>query len=254
LGVAGLDRTTFQLLTAQVRFKLFGETLELTALVDGGSSHCFCSPKVLSVAQSKELMNPFRSTAVKFNIKSATEVKTSSCAEVVAELNLGGWFINQNFIISSDVIAYDMVLGRNFLVSNGFIISHEDDSIFSPRNNVWIKLNVPKAISKNISLQKTIEELKIASKVHQAGLTILVENAKVIDNGPTISNISTTHIIDYQPRELTYVLQAPNKRDEVIHFNKLHKYKLRESTYQNNNKNFIEKSSKPVNKPLVILH
>jgi hypothetical protein len=189
----GAVKPTSQLLLVKVKVNLFGEIIVVTALVDGGSSHSFCSPNVLTVSQIKELTNPFRATAVNYNIKSATENKSSCCVEVSADIEMNGWSANQNFIISNDVVAYDMVLGRNFLIANGFVVSHSDDSMTSG-DHVKIKLNVPKTESNNISIQKSIDEIQLALKVHQAGISLLAEKTKLIDSGPTVSKAK---IIDF---------------------------------------------------------
>jgi len=189
----GAVKPTSQLLLVKVKVNLLGEIIVVTALVDGGSSHSFCSPNVLTVSQIKELTNPFRATAVNYNIKSATENKSSCCVEVSADIEMNGWSANQNFIISNDVVAYDMVLGRNFLIANGFVVSHSDDSMTSG-DHVKIKLNVPKTDSNNISIQKSIDEIQLALKVHQAGISLLAEKTKLIDSGPTVSKAK---IIDF---------------------------------------------------------
>ena len=86
------------------------------AVMDGGSSHSFISPAVLTqvqlrIAGSKD-SNLF--TRKRVQINGATGSAKSECCITEAKVQLGQWFGEHEFLISGAVTKHDMIIGRDF--------------------------------------------------------------------------------------------------------------------------------------------
>ena len=91
------------LLKAQVGLRLFGcKEQSLIALIDGGSTHSFISPSVLSNCQL-QIANSRDSKHELFSITSATVVVNAMCCVSTASISIGPWIGSHRFVISSAV-------------------------------------------------------------------------------------------------------------------------------------------------------
>ena len=104
------------------------DTRVACALIDGGSTHSFISPQVLSDAQLHELsLN--KSCLFAYSITSATGVENDWCYRIIANLGLGSWSGNHEFVVSNKVSKNNMVLGRDFLKSRKVVVDHGNDTL-----------------------------------------------------------------------------------------------------------------------------
>lgn len=99
-----------------VELTLYGRRSTVRALIDGGSSHSFISPKVLSDEQVLDVTN--KSKRHYFSISGATGAVNCQCAVTEAELKLEPWVGTHTFIIANPVRKHDMIIGRDFLQTN----------------------------------------------------------------------------------------------------------------------------------------
>jgi hypothetical protein len=152
------------LLKVKVLLNLFGLKTEIVAkaLVDGGSSHSFISPDILSYAHKKILMDPNSLWVRKsmHRINGVVAGTDSMCSMVTGDISLHSasgetLTFEQEFVISSAVRNYDMIIGRSFLKPNNVSVSHGSDSIIFPNENE--EVNSIDAQINSISFKKVDE-------------------------------------------------------------------------------------------------
>ena len=129
---SALTKGSTFLLKVDATLTLFNdETLNVRALIDGGSTHSFISPLILSDFQRNETNSSDHMTKEKRNfiITSATDRVPSECCVTLAHVGLGPWSGTHQFTISNDVVRNDMVLGRDFLRANRVLVDHGNDTL-----------------------------------------------------------------------------------------------------------------------------
>jgi len=111
-----------------------------------------------------------------------------------------------------------------------------------------LRINVELAKAKQ---KKYYDQFVRSNASYKIGDLVTIENHSKIQgiSKSFLPKFNGPYIITKQPRELTYVLQAPNRKDEVVHFNKLHKYKLRKQSVDN----LVDEPTKIVLKQTIIL-
>ncbi len=118
------------LLRIQVEFSLFnGSPVTVNALLDGGSSHSFISPRVLTEQQKRIASDPSQCSRENYVINGATGTVKCQCSVSSAFLRLDTWKGSHKFIITAAVHKDDMILGRDFLKANAVKIDHSTDSL-----------------------------------------------------------------------------------------------------------------------------
>ena len=128
----GSNNKNSNLLKIPVRFSIvsvnsvFSNTA--VALVDGGSTHNFLSPSVLSTNLLQRLEHD-SSCHVSFSITSATGKVEELCYVIDVELVIGTWRGPSRFVISRKAATHDMVLGRKFLKDHNVLINHGSDAL-----------------------------------------------------------------------------------------------------------------------------
>jgi hypothetical protein len=155
------------------------------AVMDGGSSHSFISPAVLTqvqleIAGSKD-SNLF--TRKRVQINGATGSAKSECCITEAKVQLGQWFGEHEFLISGAVTKHDMIMGRDFFKLHKVKIDHESDTavidgiqvyinsihtiaskFFKPEENEFLDtsepFNAPQVLDQLKKLQQELDELK----------------------------------------------------------------------------------------------
>lgn len=119
-----------ELLRVKVRLRLFNQPEQmLTALIDGGSTHSFISPNVLTQDQLKIVSDPSKCQRYNFRINGVTGEKLSSCNVVTADLGLGNWRGRQSFVISGTVTTHQILLGRDWLKLHNVDIKHGSNEV-----------------------------------------------------------------------------------------------------------------------------
>ena len=130
------------LMKIKVQLILFGQSTQLvTALIDGGSSHSFISPTVLTPTQMKIASNKDDKTwCVRKNyvITGATGAAKTCCAITTAELKIENWAGKHEFIISGEVRRHEMILGRDFLKKYEVKIDHASDTLDIGSNKIYV--------------------------------------------------------------------------------------------------------------------
>jgi len=137
------------LLKINVSVSLFGVKQEISAvaLLDGGSSHSFLSPDVITHAHRRILNDPgslwIRRQMHRINgVVSGTD---SMCCLVTADLGIEttneARVLEQELVISGSVRGHDMILGRDFLKTHDITIRHGSDIIEFNNSNDIIRLH-----------------------------------------------------------------------------------------------------------------
>ena len=117
------------LLKALVHVKIFDQLqTRVVALIDGGSSHSFISPSVLTSVQMKLAADSTNGLGMRRNfvITSATTETKSACCVTTAEVQIGSWVGTHPFVISGAVNKHEMIIGRDFFVKHKVIIDHAE--------------------------------------------------------------------------------------------------------------------------------
>ena len=131
IATLSLQQTTC-LLKKHVNFSLFDKpTQSAHALIDGGSSHSFISPNILTSEQVKiaaDKSSKFCSRQ-NFIINGATGQAKSQCCIVSCQLRINAWQGQHTFIISGAVTKHDMIIGRDFFKQHRVKVDHADDSL-----------------------------------------------------------------------------------------------------------------------------
>jgi hypothetical protein len=197
------------LLKINIVFTLFGieHEIKAIALIDGGSSHSFISPNLLTAAHQKILMCPDTMWVKRqmHRINGVIAGADSFCSIVNSDLSLksddGEQFTcEQEFVISAQVRNHDMILGRNWLYDNDVTIRHgrnqmeignsenlvlnflnynqnserKETSSSSDSNNFCSKTDAKDEISK---LSSMIENLKIELNKRNPKHESLIDNS-----------------------------------------------------------------------------
>jgi hypothetical protein len=188
-------RISTPLLKQRVQLILFNQDPQVVlALIDGGSSHSFISPTVLTDTQLKIAgsSNSALFRRENFQIYGATGTSHSSCCLTTAKIDLGTWSGAHEFVISGSVTRHEMIIGRDFFKAHNVVVDHANDSMVV--DSVLISLNVMHSISTTlmnddnefidtnepyepidkqlISLQKQIDLLKL-NKVEEAQIAAI---------------------------------------------------------------------------------
>ena len=112
-----------RLLKCNVILTLFNKSpVTVKALIDSGSSHSFISPKIMTDEQISIAKKECKRQ--NFSIVGATSTVNCQCCVTEASLELGPWSGNNVFILANSIKKHDMILGRDFLKSNGAVINH----------------------------------------------------------------------------------------------------------------------------------
>jgi hypothetical protein len=120
--------------------KLFNQPEQtVLALIDGGSSHSFISPAILTPKQLKLSADKSCSVAERQNfvIKSATGTLKSACCVSMVPIRIASWTLNTHGF-SGAITKHYMVIGTDFFVKHKVKTDHEDDSMLG----IYINLNV----------------------------------------------------------------------------------------------------------------
>ena len=113
------------LLKSEVELELFGEKKTVQALFDGGSTHSFISPWVLSKNQRKQAIASC--PRKNFTIRSATGSVKNQCCIAEMRMGLNDWHGSHKFIITNSGHKHEAIIGRDFLKANAASINHGDD-------------------------------------------------------------------------------------------------------------------------------
>lgn len=124
------------LIKCNVELTLFGRRSIVKALIDGGSSHSFISPKVLSDQQVLDVTN--KASRQNFSISGATGAVNCQCSVTKAELKMGSWMGTHTFIIANPVRKHEMIIGRDFLKANEVMINHGNDTLLFDGNEIHV--------------------------------------------------------------------------------------------------------------------
>jgi hypothetical protein len=141
-------RNSTPLLKQRVQLSLFNQDPQVVlALIDGGSSHSFISPNVLTAAQLKIAgsSNSGLFRRENFQINGATGTSHSSCCLTTAKIDLGQWSGAHEFVISGSVTRHDMIIGRDFFKAHNVVVDHANDSMVV--DSIVISLNVIHSIA-----------------------------------------------------------------------------------------------------------
>jgi hypothetical protein len=147
---SNLNNST-SLLKPRVELVLFNqEPQTVLALIDGGSLHSFISPSILTsiqlkIAASKDTKLFKRQD---FQINGATGSAKSSCCVSTAQIRLGQWSGEHEFVISGSVTRHNMIIDRDFFKAHDVIVNHANDSMLVDGLN--INLNTIHSISTHI--------------------------------------------------------------------------------------------------------
>ena len=139
------------LMKVSVHLTLFNQEPQVvSALIDGGSSHSFISPSIMTKAQLLIAADHENSISEKHNflITSATGTTKSACSVTKAQIQIAQWIGEHTFVISGAVTKHAMIIGRDFFVKNKVIVNHSDNSIII--NNMHININTICAISSEL--------------------------------------------------------------------------------------------------------
>ena len=132
ISVDSSSQASTPLLKSKVELVLFNQNPQtVLALIDGGSSHSFISPTVLTEAQLR-IAGTKNSTLFRrqnFQINGATGSSKSSCCITTANIQLGNWSGKHEFIISGSVKRHDMIIGRDFFKAHAVKVDHSDDTM-----------------------------------------------------------------------------------------------------------------------------
>ena len=126
----------------------------IKALLDGGSSHSFISPTILSDIQVSYAKDNCKRG--NYRIAGATGVTSCQCCLTNAKIQLGSWSSMHEFIIADPVRKHEMIIGRDFLKKHGVLVNHANDSIVIANNNVH--LNTVEAIG-NVWLDEDFQKV-----------------------------------------------------------------------------------------------
>ncbi len=122
-----------QLLRAPVELELFDQRSQVVfALIDGGSTHSFISPDVLTPAQKQVVSDPntIWCRRQRFEIQGVVKgTEKSLCCVTNAQIRLGDWSGEHEFVISGSVRNHDMILGRDFFKRHDVTVMHKDDTV-----------------------------------------------------------------------------------------------------------------------------
>jgi hypothetical protein len=113
------------------------EKATLRALFDGGATNSFIKLAYLPAKFCKQVKEALLSgvssnSSVKVAnicVKSATGVSNELCALASLRLTCGRWSGQHDFIITDCLKDKQMILGRDFMKTNGVVIDHRDDTI-----------------------------------------------------------------------------------------------------------------------------
>ena len=116
------------LLRVIVKFSIFNQQpITVSALVDGGSTHTFISPDVLTPIQ-KAIINDSSNAWCgykPYNITGVTGATRADCAFTKASLTIGGeWQGSMTVVISDAVRNHDMIIGNDFLSKFDAKVNH----------------------------------------------------------------------------------------------------------------------------------
>ena len=121
---------TTHLIKVKVRLSLFCQPVqEVEALCDGGSTHSFISPDILTTNQ-KQIAADKTSSLFRiknFVISNASGETKSACCVTKVSLEIGQWSGEHVFIISGAITKHEMILGRDFFKAHSVVVDHGRD-------------------------------------------------------------------------------------------------------------------------------
>lgn len=165
-----------KLLKTPVQIELFEQTpQELSALIDGGSSHSFISPNILTTQQLNIATKSDSQLFMRQNyvIHGATGSAKSSCCVTSVKLKIGRWTGQHSFIISGSVVKHEMILGRDFFKHHNVQIDHGNDVMVIEDVSICINtirsIGLPRVSSNQIFLKITLSSVRM---VHYCNLLI----------------------------------------------------------------------------------
>ncbi len=182
-----VGKSVSTLLKCDVELTLYGRRHVVKALIDGGSSHSFISPRVLSDEQVLEVTN--KAKRQNFSITGATGAVDCQCALTSAELRLASWMGKHTFIIANPVRKHDMILGRDFLKTNCVSVNHSNDSISI--EGLDIHVNTVSAIGNSWLTKEMVIECDLNSIVCDFSSLDVCELNNVEIEQPKMSTVMT---------------------------------------------------------------
>ena len=110
------------LLKVSTQMALFDQQPRMvTALIDGGSTHSFISPDVLTEGQ---LDIASKLPRYNYDISGIAGIAQSACNRVDATIGIGNWRGTHRFILSHKIKKHEMLLGRDFLTHHHVKVDH----------------------------------------------------------------------------------------------------------------------------------
>ena len=130
-----------KLLKVKVLLRLFDQPeQQVLALIDSGSTHSFVAPSILSHAQVAIASDRDQCVRRNFVIHGATGDAKSSCCVTSANIRIGEWQGEHEFVISGAVIKHEMILGRDFFKRFSVCIDHSSDTIQIGNTRIGVNL------------------------------------------------------------------------------------------------------------------
>jgi hypothetical protein len=155
------------LMKTVVRFSVEGDDQYLDkalALVDGGSTHNFLSPKLLS-SKILHKLSLNKKCQIMFSITSATGRVEELCYVICLNIKLNNWHGKSLFVVSHKAATHEMVLGRRFLKDNRVTIQHGSDLIIiDGLHEVYTNVTSASALSLPNMYMKTLPSLEAQHK------------------------------------------------------------------------------------------
>ena len=130
LTVSAAPQTGAKLLKVHVALRLFDQLEQrVLALLDGGSTHSFISPSILTKSQLAIAADRDQCMRRNFCISVATGDAKSSCCVTTASLRIGEWQGDHEFVISGAVAKHEVILGRDFFKRHCVVVDHVHDVV-----------------------------------------------------------------------------------------------------------------------------
>jgi hypothetical protein len=137
------------LLRLEVKLLVEGITLSSHALIDGGSTHSFVNPRILSTEQLEEFENNKHKYEERlFIITSATGIVRESCRLVTCVVSFGSWIGEIKLVVSKLLDKNSMVIGRDFLRRYKVKVDHGNDLLEIEQHRIFVNSVVSNSVSK----------------------------------------------------------------------------------------------------------
>ena len=198
------------LLKVSARLVLFDQPQQsVTALIDGGSTHSFISPTILTKAQLAVAADPLQCPRFNYEISGVTGQAKSSCNVVEPALGIGNWQGTHEFVISGSVTTHQMLLGRDFLTRHNVVVEHASNVVtignirlqvntldtsatpLAPLTNAMIVANQKQIFDQLASMRSELGKLAVPSKL-DAGLS--TPSSDVMRSSPPVLHVSANSI------------------------------------------------------------